>query len=212
MNICVVGWYYFDGFYSELWKANKKYPVTIIAHKHDPMLKICELPVAIVPNVGLEFGAYNYYLMNIWEGGDTLYTHDDIAVIPVIRNYETLHREKIWDDIAETKHDQAYIFQDREDDVFNTGKHGRMIFMSERLQQWFRDRNGFWYDRNNYGYTGEGEKPRGTAEYNTTIIVFHEQLGHTGMDVKNKLYFPSLAMARRGEFKQGGIDQNEQYS
>jgi hypothetical protein len=214
MNICVCGWYFFEGFYSELWKANKKHPVWIVAHKDDHMITICDLSVAIVPNVGLEFGAYDYYLNNIWEGGDTLYTHDDIAILPQIKDYELRSREKIWDDIAATEHDQAYIFQDREDDVFNAGKHGRMIFMSHKLQEWFKEREGFWYDRQNTGYTGdEGETcPPGVDEYNTTITVFHEQLGHTDMDVKHKIYFPSLAMARRGKFKQGGIDPNEQYT
>ena len=214
MNICVCGWYFFEGFYAELWKVNKKHPVFIVAHKEDTILKICDLPYRVILNEGLEFGAYNYYLMNRWEGGDTLYTHDDIILLPRIQNYEICDTSKIWDDISKIDSDQAYIFQDYEDNVYNSGKHGRMIFMSEKLQQWFKEHDGFWFDTQNKGYTGdENEKcPLGVQDYNTSVTVFHGQLEDTEMDVRNKVFFSSLAMARRGKFKQGGIKPNGQYT
>ena len=210
MNICVCGWYFFDGFYSELWKIKEKYPVFVVAHKNDHFLKICELPYAVIPNTGLEFGAYNHYLMNIWKGGDVLFTHDDIAILPTIKDYEAKTDMEIWNEIADLKVDQAYIFQDREDDIYNAGMHGRMFFMSERLLQWFKDCGGIWSDPLNTGYLTE-DRPVHVMGWNMAINVFNERLAHSHMNIRNKLFIPSLALARRGKFK-GGIDPNEQHT
>ena len=211
MNICVCGWYFFDGFYSELWKIKEKYQIFVVAHKNDPMLKIIDLPYVVIPNTGLEFGAYNHYLMNIWEGGGTLFIHDDIAVIPTVKDFEIKENKEVWDEIADLKTDQTYIFQDREDDIYNAGMHGRMFFMSERLMKWFKDCGGMWHDPLNMGYVGEGERPAHVMGWNMAINVFNERLAHSHMDVRSKLYISSLALGRRGKFK-GGIDPNEQHT
>ena len=92
MKICIVGWYFFESLYASLKEVNKKHEVTIISHKgwecspeengdskdlsltSDPeaveareFLESCGLNYKIIPNIGLEFGAYDYYLKNCWD-------------------------------------------------------------------------------------------------------------------------------------------------
>jgi hypothetical protein len=194
-----------------MWKIKEKHPVFIVAHKNDPMLRIVDLPYVVIPNTGLEFGAYNHYLMNIWEGGNVLFTHDDVAILPTIKDYEIKGDSEIWDEISNLTVDQAYIFQNRAEDIAAAGMHGRMFFMSERLLEWFKECGGFWHDPLNTGYLGEGERPAHVMGYNMAINAFNERLAHSHMDVRNKLFIPSLALGKRGKFK-GGIDPNEQHT
>ena len=67
MKICVVGWYLYEPFYLQLKKVHQNYPVMVVSHQKDK--SYYGLPHVEIPNIGLEFGAYDYYLKNLWDDG-----------------------------------------------------------------------------------------------------------------------------------------------
>lgn len=205
MNICVCGWYgkEFDDFYMTLYRARKKHNIMVMAKREDKFWEQMDLPYMVIENIGLEWAAYNYYLENIWEEGDVFFTHDDISILPIIQNNETVKSEILFDKFAEIDYDQAYIFTSRADDVYNMGSHGRSLFVSHGIMEWLKPR-GIWFDSNNYGYTG-GKKPRGMVKhYNTGTEAFRDQMKvakQEGYNVLNKVYAPAYCMAHRGKIK-----------
>ena len=123
MKICVCGWYYQPRLLDVLREVNSRYPVTIIAHK-EPPAAIPGLQVVTVPNRGLEFGAYDYYLKQHWGGDDSvLFMHDDVDVADA----------SAFDDLAAIPHDQAFIFRDELEGRCNQTFHGRMFFCSAKF-------------------------------------------------------------------------------
>lgn len=153
MRICVCGWYFDDEFYSSLWRVNHtsnghiKYPVFVIAHRDDDLLANCDLPYLIEENSGLEWGAYSQYLSKIWDGHDSvLFMHDDLKLLPLVIDNEAKPGELVFNKLAEIQFDQAYIFQNRMEDVINYGRHGRMVYFSERLLRLIKSRKDFpWH-------------------------------------------------------------------
>jgi hypothetical protein len=202
MKICVCGYYFSDDWYGSLLRLNDKFPVHVVANRDDPFLKISELPFTIRKNIGLEFGAYNYYLDKLWDGkSDIIFCHDDIKFKPIGLGYEIVSGENVFYRLAELDCDQGYIFRNREDDVSNEGIHGRMIYISGRLLSWVKDNGGIWFDEKNSGITHVIE---GVAEYNQGIHKFNEKMmiaDKIGFDVNNKIYFSGLDFGHRGRFK-----------
>jgi len=151
MRICVVGWYFDDELYSSLWRVNHyrgftdiKYPVFIIAHRNNDLIANCDLPCLLEENVGLEWGAYNQYLTKVWDGNDSvLFMHDDIKFLPLIIGDEIKPGELVFDKLAAIQFDHAYIFQSRMEDVVNYGRHGRMVYFSERLLRLIKSEKDF---------------------------------------------------------------------
>jgi len=208
MNICVAGWYFkqFDDFYLALMRISYRYPVYVVANREDDYLKIMGLPYCSRENTGLEWGAYNHYLMNIWDDeSNVLFCHDDIILHPLGIDYEIHPGEKVFEKIAQLPHDQAYIFQDRRQDAVNHSMHGRMIFMSPRLLEKFKDNGGFWYDENNWGYiTGDDEHLKNKMDcygYNAAILKFHHGIkeSYPELDIHNRVYMPNIEMMKRGK-------------
>jgi hypothetical protein len=200
MNICVCGWYgrEFDDFYMTLYKAHKKCPVTVVAKKEDPYWEEMALPYVVMDNVGLEFGAYDYYLRNIWQGGSTLFTHDDVKLLPIIRDFKTAPMENIFEKFAEIPYDQAYIFTNRAEDVFGHGIHGRVIFMSDKLLNHIKP-EGIWHDQHNQGITDHSQSK---YNYNAGISKFDEMMveaGKQGFTTKVKVYAPAYWSGYRGK-------------
>ena len=151
MKICVVGWYYYPEFYRQLEQVHEKYPVTIIAHRKN---EISDLPTIERENIGLEWGAYNYYLMNVWDGGDVLFTHDDTLVSNL----------KAFDKIAGIGEDIAFIHRYKEEAEANIVVHGRSFFTSDRFLSFCKSHGGFWYDQENLGenYRQDGSHNEGS--------------------------------------------------
>jgi len=205
VNICVCGWHgrEYDKFYMHLYKANKTHPVTVIAKKRDTYWWETDLRYEVIANDGLEWAAYNYYLENMWNGGDVLFIHDDVTLLPVIQDGETKPVVELFDEISKLPYDQAYLFQGRVDDVANVGHHGRALFVSAGLMEWLKPR-GIWYDVHNHGYTG-GKKPDGPVRhYNEGTRTFNELMTvakRDGYNVLNKVYVPALRMGHRGILK-----------
>jgi len=202
MNICVCGWYgrEFDSFYMTLYKAHKKCPVTVVAKREDPYWEEMALPYVVMENVGLEFGAYDYFLQNIWTGGSTLFTHDDVKLMPIIRDFKTAPMENIFEKFAEIPYDQAYIFTNRAEDVHGNGIHGRAIYMSDKLLSHIKP-IGIWHDQANQGITDHSS---GKYDYNSGIARFDELMGEAkeqGFTTKVKVYSPAYLSGHRGKIK-----------
>lgn len=203
MNICVCGWYgrEFDEFYMTLYKANRKHPVMVIAKKEDSYWMEMGLDFKVIENIGLEWAAYDYYLKNIWQNGDVFFTHDDVRLLPIVQDNRTVSPERLFDKLAELQYDQAYIFSNRAEDVYNMGCHGRAMFVSEGLMSWLC-RRGIYYDQDNPGYTG-GKKPSAKMQhYNAGTERFKDLLKIAkgdGYNVLNKVYAPAYGMAYRGK-------------
>jgi hypothetical protein len=191
MQICVVGWHGHKDLYVML--QSIAYPVVVISHKEDN--DYLNLHTKNIPNIGLEFGAYDYYLKNIWEGGSVLFMHDDMIIDDV----------SVFDEIFRLKCDCSYIFRDSAEHMANGGKHGRTIYCSERFLEviketeckchwcqekedlhhnpgtilpkiWNGSHKGFWFDPNNKGHVS-GKPPVGIRHYNSAIEHFHWVLG-----------------------------------
>jgi len=214
VRICVVGWYFDDDFYSSLWRVNSPhayknvtYPVFVIAHRDDEFLHNCDLPYLLQENIGLEWGAYNQYLMKIWDGNESvLFMHDDIKLLPLVTDDGVVPGELVFNKLAEIKYDHVYIFQNRIEDVLNYGMHGRMVYFSERVLRLFKSQGGFLYDGMNKGYIGEGKKPDDVQPYNYGIHGNNEILKkfqeiNPEWSLLKKVYFPSIEMGYRGKFE-----------
>lgn len=123
MKICVCGWYYEPRLMDVLREVNSRYPVTIIAHK-PPEKSVVGLQVVETANVGLEFGAYDHYLKQYWDGENSvLFMHDDVDIVDA----------SAFDNLAAIAHDQAFVFRDEADGKANQNFHGRMFFCSEKF-------------------------------------------------------------------------------
>jgi hypothetical protein len=196
MEICVAGWYFEPHFLEKLSEVTNKYRVTIVSHVPDGWddyhLNGCR--VIPIPNIGLEFGCYDYYLKNLWTGrSDVLFIHDDTKI----------KNSVVFNDISNLDVDCAYIFRDAAEERANGGKHGRAIFCSARFLAFLiqhecvceqsTDREdvhhnpgtilkgqgphtGFWYDKENKGHVA-GKPPVGIRHYNDAIYHFHWTLG-----------------------------------
>jgi len=203
MKVCVCGWYFPDETYMSFWRINQDHPVHIVCNQYDERLPDWDLDFTTRDNSGLEWGAYNHYLMNIWDGDDVLFCHDDIefgpAAVKANGELSIAPGEIVVDGIAAGFGDQSYIFTNRRMDVENYGKHGRMLRMSEALLRRAYDEGGFYYDENNRGYTG-GPMPEGVQSYNAAINHFDAWMRGTGLDVGRKWYVPSIKMGVRGEY------------
>ena len=193
MEICVAGFYFDRDFIEILRRSSEKHKITIISHrKAKDFVNSREITCINIPNIGLEFGCYDHYLKNVWDGGKTLFIHDDMKIGSI----------NIFDKIEEVDKDCAYIFRDECEEKANGGKHGRAILASSRFLQFIKDfrcdcdwgrakpdqhnkgsilpylgpHRGFWFDLHNHGHVA-GKPPIGVRHYNEGIYHFHWMLG-----------------------------------
>ena len=209
MSICVAGWYLskFDECYMVLHRVKDKYPVHVVSNRESPYLQTIDLPYTVRENTGLEWGAYNHYLMHIWDGeSNVLFMHDDIAFHPFVTSgSDVVPPEKMFDNLAALDGviDQCYVFSSRAEDVENYSRHGRMVWMSKAFLSKAKELGGFWYDDKNKGhisgFDSEQQKEMGCLSYNAGIIAFHSQAQIIGGKVHQRAYIPSFALAKRGE-------------
>ena len=193
MKICVCGWYFNDEFYSSLWRLNcsralggSRYPVFIIAHKDSESLGNYDLPYSVEENIGLEWGAYGQYLKKIWDGKDSvLFMHDDIKLLPLVVENEIKPGELIFDKLAKIQFDQAYVFQNRMEDVANYGRHGRMVYFSERLLRLIQSKKDF---------------PWESGKEKVYFMLKYIQEWNPDWTLFKKVYFPNVEMAYEGSF------------
>jgi len=200
MNVCVCGWYYNPDFMRLLRQVHKKHPVSVIGNQ--PWADRDGYPYNYHEreNRGLEFGAYDYYLKTLWNGGDTLFMHDDMHIKPVIRGHNVVSPVVQFDDIAKFTDDVVFIFRNEQSRLRNVGIHGRVFFASDGfLTDLLQVNHGFDWDENNDGHI-QGPAPDYCEQYNWAI----QKLQHyiqvkklTGLKV-NTAYMPSIDYQRRG--------------
>jgi hypothetical protein len=164
MKICVCGWYFNKVFYDTLEEVHPKYPVHIVAHKKLNGIGRA-FPFTEIPNVGLEWGAYDYYLKNIWDGvSNVLFTHDDTHVSDI----------DSFANIAGSDLDCGFVFRSVKEVESNAGTHGRAVFMSAKFLEFCKNficlckfskdkHSGFWYDGSNFGYLGNKARSNGLS-------------------------------------------------
>ena len=112
----------------DLKKVNEKYPVFVVSHRTskeaDDVLKASGLDYVIIPNIGLEFGSYDFFIKVKWnQSSPVLFMHDDVDIQDFAE----------FDQIAELACDHAYVFQDKIEEDINQHRHGRMIYLSGRI-------------------------------------------------------------------------------
>ncbi len=161
MKICVLGWYYDSEFMQVLENIHHKYPVQIVAHRPN---ETTSLPIVLIDNIGLEFGGYDYYVKNLWDGKDSVFfTHDDTLVVDI----------EVFDKIAQIDKDLSFLFYNKRESLSCMGAHGRSFFCSARFLQFVKTHKckcdyakedgddghtGFYFDKKNLGnvrYDGE---------------------------------------------------------
>ena len=190
MNICVCGWFLLPELMAQLKKVSEKHDVYIVSHSQNKaLLDTFGINYCIIPNVGLEFGAYDHYLKNIWDGkSDVLFMHDDVKISDI----------SFFDEISQTKYSQAYVFKSEHEAKCNQNMHGRGIFCSGKfldLTMQYQCRQcgqandrfdthnpdtlllgcgphrGFWHDIRNLGHS-KGKPPAGIRHFNDGIYHF----------------------------------------
>jgi hypothetical protein len=168
MNICVVGWYYEPKLYKTLERVNEKYPVYVVAHRPNT---ISDLPTTLIPNVGLEFGCYDYYVKHIWDKqSPVLFMHDDAEI----------RIEESFDAIAEIPYDFSFIFESVTSMKADFEAHGRIFFASKKSLD---ELKGFWYDDKNTGRL-RGIDPATGYDENQGIIKLKLRLKNSGLNVQ----------------------------
>jgi len=129
MKICVCGWYYNREFLKILSSVSARYIPTVVCHKNfnpDDSDGLSGIAFVNRENIGLEFGAYDYYIKNIWNGEDVLFLHDDT----------TIASAGFFDKVADAFSlgvDQAFIFHDEAHGKANQHFHGRAMICSARF-------------------------------------------------------------------------------
>jgi len=137
-KICIVGWHYFKKLYKSLLPTRDC--VHVISHRHNDILDRGKFNYSKTDNIGLDFGAYDWYIKNVWDKeSDVIFMHDDI----LINTHFDL--SNIFKKCQDGKIDQGYILGDKRiKKIF--GPHSRMFFLSRRTIQYFlNDYSGFWY-------------------------------------------------------------------
>jgi hypothetical protein len=185
MNICVAGWHY-----GPCVPILKRHGAYVVGHRAN------ELADVVIPNVGLEFGCYDYYLNNVWNGGDTLYIHDDNEI-----------DESAFASIASINRDQVFIFSDKDEARLNGYAHGRALFCSDKLQRKLLIDGGFWYDEGN---VGNASPTTNAPDYhNNAIQIFRNYLAtlEHQLNVGAALVISGLKCGYRGRLTDGTVKE-----
>jgi len=175
MNICVAGWHYGPGI--DTLKAAGGF---VVSHKPHPLADV------VIPNVGLEFGCYDWYLKNQVLEHPVLFTHDD-------NEFD----EYALEDISKLEVDQAFLFSSEAEAKRNGYAHGRAIFCGTNFVRKLRDDGGFWYDESSGGAPATTTAP---DYHNNGIQMFRAYLQgcDSGMTVGGYRIIEGMKLSYRG--------------
>lgn len=181
MKICIAGWYHIPEFLDAVKRSG--YSAFIVQHREGDARGI---PSTLVPNVGLEFGCYDHYLKQEWDGtSDVLFMHDDTII----------HGTKVFDQIArimEANVEFAFIFHDEWEYSGNAGHHGRAMWASGAFLKKLLDRGGFPYDAENNGFNDSiGAENKGIKNFVALLKTMGDADGVVA-------FIPDLQNGRRG--------------
>lgn len=191
MNVCVCGWYYYKPFIEVMNQSTLLMnDIIIIGHKDGDA---GDLQKIIIPNIGLEFGAYDFYLKNIWQGGDTLFIHDD-------NEFDFTAWNKL--NLLPQLFDQVFIHENGIAELANGFAHGRAFFCSNRFLNIIKRGGGFWYDTESVEIEIEiskKEKPhnRGIKAFLDCCLKIKAA---TGWAVAQVVNIPEIKTGWRGQF------------
>jgi len=205
MKICICGYYYKEEFLQAMAHIKSKYEIHIIANKRWERDNIPDgIKVTKRENIGLEWGAYDFYLKNIWDGkSDVLFLHDDIRFRPIIHDYKFVGPTKIIDSIAKIKDDQVYFFSSTSHAEKNYYIHGRALKCSRKFLEALKENGGFPYDENNSSHT-RGPTPKHCRHFNWADYQFADFIktlnNKPSWRVGEYKIIPALDCATRGRF------------
>ena len=134
LQICCCGWYGWRECYEPLSKLSNVY---IVAHKP---IETWGIPMIVLPNIGLSFHCYDYYIKHIWDKKSKIVLQqDDITIkdISIYKDLERLEVDKItmvWSKLGEERNQF----------------HTRFFVCSPK---WLNEQGGFKYDPENKGDT-----------------------------------------------------------
>jgi len=138
-KICVAGWHFFDKVYKKIEASGSD--IHVVAHRYREVLDRRDIEYSITKNVGLEFGVYDWYLKNIWDGNsNVVFMHDDIII------------DKKFDfkDFFKLCEGLDYVIFRNSSKVSGGG---RCIYLSSNLLSLLvKEFKGIWYDPNDRGY------------------------------------------------------------
>ena len=206
MKICVCGYYYKPEFFKMMNHIKDKYDIHVVANKTWVNGEVpASIPVTKRENRGLEWGAYDFYLKNIWDGeSDVLFSHDDVRYRPVIKNYEMIDPIKVFSTIEKLDYDQVYFFHSLRHAEKNYYIHGRSFKCSGRFLKELYDAGGFPYDENNEnhikGPTPEHCKHFNWADYEFAEFIKKNLQGKPGWKVGDHVILAAQECATRGRF------------
>ena len=178
MKICIVGWHYRASFLKKL--AECHFKVFVIQHREGDTQGI---PAKLYENRGLEFGAYQQYLDNHWDGiSDVLFCHDDVDIqgLNVLDQIETLSDMNI---------DHSYIFNNFYEEWANAGCHGRAMWCKASWIKSLQDHGGFPVDLSNTGNTAGKDANKGAWDFRRML---------TGQREGLSAIVPGIEFGRRG--------------
>lgn len=170
MNICLAGWYFHEPLLKMLGESRHK--VSLICHRGWPKDKgPWGINFDIIPNVGLEFGCYDWYLKDAWKDGGVLFMHDDNEItVGALNLIDGLDR------------DQVFLFSSEEEAAANGRAHGRAMWCSERFLRRLKADGGFWYDEGNTGDVSPTTAD-GPNYHNAGILTFQAYLMTVARDL-----------------------------
>ena len=206
MMICVCGWYYYPDLLGILDQVvrERKHKVWIVAHRYNPILENYSIDYVIRANRGVEYGAYDYFIKNLWDyKSKVLFMHDDVEIQPIMRDYKMLPKTALFDSLEKVEVDLGYIFEGAFDELRNFGIHGRGILMSPKCIQYLLDHNdGIWWDKNNDGHIA-GPTPEHCKHFNEADYQMRrwwEDMNEKGTDMVlgKALHAPSFHADIRG--------------
>lgn len=196
MQICVCGWYYYKDFYTVLASLRTTFDIVIIANRPGDTLG---LTCVVRENIGLEWGAYSYFLDNCWDGiSNVLFMHDD-----------TKADADFFHGIHQNPHDQAFIFEN-EAGFQQSYSHGRAFCASATFLKLCIMNGGIYYDKGNKGFIAPGyswsaRPPDGCRDHNYAIREFTKFCKRLAADypvlsVNKQIYDPNISLGVRGKF------------
>ncbi|MFA5925768.1 MAG: hypothetical protein WC831_02445 [Parcubacteria group bacterium] len=193
-QICVCGWYYYPEFYKALLRVKDKFSIIVIGNKEG---EVFNLPFVLRNNIGLDWGAYSFFLDNKWDGkSNVLFMQDDSTV-----------SDGFFEEMSKISFDQAFIFRNQKEFEENYS-HGRAFFASGKFLKNLNEDGGILFDEGNNGFIAKGtswseKPPKGCQDHNAGIRDFTSKVKRIGennpeLSVNKQVYSEKVRLGRRG--------------
>jgi hypothetical protein len=208
VQICVVGWHFFSKFYKQISKTSLD--IHIVAHRYNKILDDFNLKYSVVPNVGREFHAYDWYIKNVWDGKSAvIFTHDDVKMKNI---------DNIFNDLFSKLKglDFSYILGEK-DRKYKTCSERCMYFSPKLIKLLLKRYDGFWYDIHNKGYTFGTFSHYDPNIYTSKFKKYYDQEGRefkktiNALINKYKLKFKNVINRKILLYRRGGIMNGNTY-